>query len=412
MANVYGPKIVRNGLVLYLDKYNERSYLGEPTTNLLTDTLISTSTSLLSNWSYGHAGTNAGMSISSGYPDPFGGNNAVLWEYSGSGNTWPSLSQIMTPSSAASHTSSIWLKWAYGASTPIGLFLHNTQGGWWGAYGQNFADVNLTTQWEFFEVSGSTYNTGDHHWRLTNNVQNTTVPFGIYAYGPQMEQKSHATKFVDGTRSATDGWRDLTGNTQASGQTFDSDLDLLTYEATNVAGANTNNFSFDGVDDYALIRSASDDMPLVNAPRTLEAWFSKSNDSSSNAVKIIFGYGQGATNGGHCYLCHNYNKAFFWGYSSSDMIGTTTLTDDVMYHMVATSDGTTKHLYLNGVSETSDTVAMNTSNVNDWVTIGRYTSGSHRGNEGYIDVVRVYDRALTATEVLQNFNAHKGRYGL
>ena len=129
-------------------------------------------------------------------------------------------------------------------------------------------------------------------------------------------------------------------------------------------------------------------------------------------MKIIFGYGQGATNGGHCYLCHNYNKAFFWGYSSSDLIGTTTLTDDVMYHMVATSDGSTKHLYLNAVSEVSDTVAMNTSNVNDWVTIGRYTSGSYRANQGNIDVVRIYNRALSAAEVLRNYNANKGRYGL
>jgi len=31
---------------------------------------------------------------------------------------------------------------------------------------------------------------------------------------------------------------------------------------------------------------------------------------------------------------------------------------------------------------------------------------------GYISVVRIYSKALTATEMLQNYNAHKGRFGL
>ena len=33
MAVYSGPKVVTDGMVLHLDKYNEESYLGEPTTN-------------------------------------------------------------------------------------------------------------------------------------------------------------------------------------------------------------------------------------------------------------------------------------------------------------------------------------------------------------------------------------------
>ena len=36
MAVYSGPKVVTDGIVLHLDKYNEESYLGEPTVNLLT----------------------------------------------------------------------------------------------------------------------------------------------------------------------------------------------------------------------------------------------------------------------------------------------------------------------------------------------------------------------------------------
>ena len=36
MGVLEGPGISNNGLVLFLDKYNKDSYLGEPTTNVLT----------------------------------------------------------------------------------------------------------------------------------------------------------------------------------------------------------------------------------------------------------------------------------------------------------------------------------------------------------------------------------------
>ena len=32
--------------------------------------------------------------------------------------------------------------------------------------------------------------------------------------------------------------------------------------------------------------------------------------------------------------------------------------------------------------------------------------------EGSLGIVQVYDRVLTKEEVLQNFNAHRGRYGI
>ena len=402
MGNVsHGPSIVTDGLVLCLDNYNEQSYLGQPTTNNRAD---------ISDWTVGADGS------------PSGGQGTVTFSSDGylanvvNVNQNVKFSNSLTVTANGTYTHSMKFRLISGSVSwnTISFYMYTTGHGshWVWASGADSMDLTNTTEWQ----------TVEHTWTMTGG--STLMNFHIGAQGGvaynnsfeikdiQIEEKPHATKFVDGTRSATDGWKDLSGNLQASGQTFDSDLDQLSYSSTNVPGTNVNSFSFDGTNDYALIRSASDDVPLGNEPRTLEAWFSKSNDSSSNDVKIIFGYGQGATNGGHCYLCHNYNKAFFWGYSSSDLIGTTTLTDDVMYHMVATSDGSTKHLYLNAVSEVSDTVAMNTSNVNDWVTIGRYTSGSYRANQGNIDVVRIYNRALSAAEVLRNYNANKGRYGL
>ena len=41
-----------------------------------------------------------------------------------------------------------------------------------------------------------------------------------------------------------------------------------------------------------------------------------------------------------------------------------------------------------------------------------YNNAKSRYWDGDIDIVKIYNRALTATEILQNFNAHKSRYGL
>ena len=52
MAVYSGPKVVTDGMVLHLDKYNEESYQGEPTTNILGNPSIASGTSLLSGWSF------------------------------------------------------------------------------------------------------------------------------------------------------------------------------------------------------------------------------------------------------------------------------------------------------------------------------------------------------------------------
>jgi len=292
------------------------------------------------------------------------------------------------------------------------LYTYAWNPGWAGAWGSTFSNLlggstGITNEWQLAWTSGSPLNTGSHRSRIIHNTSNSPNAFGIYLYGPQVEEKAHATKFVDGTRPEADNWRDLSGND------YHADMNSQVYSATNVPGTNVNNFpasSSGYLENVAVYSSA--DMPLGNEPRTMEAWFSKTNSSASNDLKIIYGWGDLGVNGGHCYLAHNYEKPFFWGWSSSDLSGTTALTTDVMYHMVVTWDGYTKRIYLNAVQEATDTVGLATADSRSYFYLGRYTYGSVRRNEGYLDVVRVYDRALTAIEVLQNFNATKGRYGL
>jgi hypothetical protein len=78
-------------------------------------------------------------------------------------------------------------------------------------------------------------------------------------------------------------------------------------------------------------------------------------------------------------------------------------------HIVYTRDGTTQKLYVNGVSQSLLTdnpqTLSNTTNVR---LIGAFPTASQYFS-GVIDEVRVYNRALSAAEVLEHYLSSKGR---
>ena len=85
------------------------------------------------------------------------------------------------------------------------------------------------------------------------------------------------------------------------------------------------------------------------------------------------------------------------------------------YQVVGTFTSGTRRLYINGVQVNSDsqsgTIATNTNGM----SIGVY--GGFNGTRGYyyngnIAIVKVYNRELTAAEVLQNYNVERSRFGL
>jgi hypothetical protein len=100
--------------------------------------------------------------------------------------------------------------------------------------------------------------------------------------------------------------------------------------------------------------------------------------------------------------------------SQSDTLSSSALTDNVWYHVVCTLASTSKKIYINGALNASDTV--------DATTISRSGSGEDSignlqglGNgyqfKGDFGPVIFYRKALSASEITQNFNAHRSRFG-
>lgn len=103
-----------------------------------------------------------------------------------------------------------------------------------------------------------------------------------------------------------------------------------------------------------------------------------------------------------------------WSYSAANSIVTSgaPCTNGLWWHCVATFGPSGLGLYLNGVLVASNSTAYAPSDAfNGNVQIGCFSPGNEIFN-GKISVAKIYNRVLSASEVLQNFFAHRSRFGI
>jgi hypothetical protein len=204
-------------------------------------------------------------------------------------------------------------------------------------------------------------------------------------------------------------WYDLSygGNngTLTNGPTFNS--------------SNGGRLVFDGVDDNVGINNPS---ILQNQNFTISIWINPS--SATNVITAIVDYDHGVLQG---WVIQSEdattNRYYYLGYYDGSTFQPSTgigvgkgvqLTNSVWQNLTYTKNGTTVIGYLNGSQNFTST--GNNSNVsyqaNKNLMIGGTVSISGRNYNGNFSSTQIYNRALSATEVLQNFNAQKSRFGL
>jgi len=84
---------------------------------------------------------------------------------------------------------------------------------------------------------------------------------------------------------------------------------------------------------------------------------------------------------------------------------------DVWQYIVLTADGTNERAYINGAQVMEGSDGWTPGSGSNRFEIGQAsTIDDERFFSGSIDVVQVYDRALTVSEVQQNYNALKWRF--
>ena len=90
--------------------------------------------------------------------------------------------------------------------------------------------------------------------------------------------------------------------------------------------------------------------------------------------------------------------------------GATLLQANIWYYSCVTFDGTVVNLYLNNVLDYTGNQPGVFANINV-LHIGAFSSAANFSNSS-ISSVQMYNRALSATEIKQNFEATRGRYGI
>jgi len=153
---------------------------------------------------------------------------------------------------------------------------------------------------------------------------------------------------------------------------------------------------------------------------TQEVWVYITNNTSQ--VFIGAQYGTGSNNSYALWLngANNWTAGVNIGGSFNYQSHNATITTSTWYHFVHTYDGSNQRLYLNGSQvrswATTGSIVYDTNNTllaigNDWNGSG-YNTGASIGIQGRLSNVKIYNRALTASEIQQNYNATKSRFGL
>lgn len=223
--------------------------------------------------------------------------------------------------------------------------------------------------------------------------------------GFQLERGSVATPFNPSTTSSK-----LTNTITASSLTYASD----------------NTFSFNGSSNYITATANTDFQFLGVQPFTLEAWVYPTSNPGANGFPGIIcrESNPGSGRDGYNLLFHGSattETSFAIERFSAGVGGASyfhyldsSITLNNWHHIVATFDGYTLILYRNGSAVGSASQSTAITNTAAPLNIGMLgqTPASTLNFPGKIAVAKIYKNALTAAEVLQNFNALRGRFGL
>jgi hypothetical protein len=205
-------------------------------------------------------------------------------------------------------------------------------------------------------------------------------------------------------------WNDLSGRGNTG-----TLVNTPTYDASGY-------FNFDYTQSESVSFSNSPSIQFLNrSPYTLEAWvYPTRNPGASNWTGI---FDREDTSIGSR---DGYNILFLGSTGTQTTFATerfvagvntfafvnidSSLSVNNWSHIVGTYDGTNLTLYRNGSAVgTPATTTGNITNTSKTLTIG-VRGGQYFG--GRISNAKIYDRALTVSEIQQNFNALRGRFGI
>ena len=368
MALHANSSVVTAGLVFNVDTANSKSYAGEKLTNLVPDAKNMTG---WSPYSSGNDGT---------FATEFG---TVGYRVTKRGS-WNGLYRGISLPNTGTYTFSAWYRYLGGSSNNNGgtVYISGTGLGYDVA-----ASVNKSLVGVWQRIS------------YTVTCTNTSVTFYLISYGgtsgadncswevtmPQVEAKSYATPWVNGTRLSTQSFRDTGGTTTIT-------PNAITYNSDSTFTLGSGYWQADQTKSTSI---------------TFMCWAKTTNAVTSN---MMFNAGPAGT-GPDLYFSGSGMYWNTWDGSGNPIGSTPASANDGTYHhyvLVNNSADSTAKFYYDGAL--IGTGGYRTAANNTTMYIGGAGGGGYPWN-GTIGQFQIYNRATTATEVLYNFNTQKTRFG-
>ena len=395
MAGAAGPNTAETGLVFAYDTGNTSTcFYGEPTTNVA----YAVNNNLNSGGNWWINGGNATFNdndTSIPKPNVSNVNTSNLYIFSslvtGTGSNQQLGSSIITINPSTTYSFSIWYYFT-GTSMQIYPYVRTAVNNDLLAYFAYNGDTNGANwpknQWLLLKATVTTQ--ANETGIYMSSYTGTSLGDKVYYFGYQVEQKSHCTPLVLGTRSGTQGMVPFISPASI-------DIDTVSFDSSA-------NVIYDGTNDYIDLNRTATQLGIYDASYTAECFCYPTVLSSD---RTMFGTDQTAFRQG-LHLTFRGNVIYMGHYSSDYSAGTVTINN--WYHIVFRYNAATSmaSIFKNGVLQGSGTIAS---------FIGTTTLFTGRefgtGNfAGYIPIAKIYNRPLTDLEVAQNFQANRYRFGI
>ena len=386
-----GPNTVKDGLVFGYDtgygvadnSTATRFYPGEATTNFVTTNLET-------------LGTDGSGQSSVGTRTTIAPNHVKIVDISSNTRQSHLISNL---TASATYTVSVQFKKLSGTPT----FRFQLQGYNGGSY-VNTIKFTTTAETGLLDIYG--WQTAKWTFTLPSNANAlriwwqdgadyTTYTHSFELKNPQLEAKSHVTPYVSGTRSSTASLIDLkrTTNIDVSNVSFDS----------------TGQPDFDGTNDFITLGDFD-----LRPGFTLEAVCFAHTSSFA-----LWGQGPTIASRGLHIIATGGTRGFVFGMYGNDCdYRNYAPVTNAWHHWVFTYDGTTfqKKFIADGVAQTPVVLTAE----DEWLEgesplrLGtNYGSGtSYSKANGAIAVAKVYNRPLSDSEIINNYNAYKNRFDI
>ena len=394
-----GPQIVRSGLVLDLDASYMRSYspnvMPNPTNIFAWSGTGNNNCTLSGDTTITRQYGSIPLKMVMTGTDPYVGSyNSSIWNLApaASGQTW---------------TLSFYAK---GSETLTGncyIFGANSGGGYIEAPATSFT---VTTSWQRFTFTTTLGNASTAFIQMRFGGSSGQVGKTIWWDGVQLERASAATTFNPYYFGNT-SWRDISGNNNNG----------TLYNSPTFNGSNGGNMVFNGTNNY-LQANINSNILDGDPDFSVEFFVKRTADFVSSGFWGIGGAGQGYSIEGWTPTTNEIHL---------DLYDSTRLSSGVSYplntwvHVVWAKSGSqistsTTKLYVNSnLSTLTLTRAQttgpryNTSTAGVGISLGRINGDA---NSNYapitIGLFRIYSRPLSTTEVSQNYQSVKSRFGL